>query len=275
MLFRSLPDTDTSSDFVRGIRNYIPQFQETAGGAQVLAGLLAKKAGAEETGQSLIKSGIENMDVGQAKQVVRESDSFMKAWEKGIGTVVTDWLPYQIGSGVANLAETLAAMGVGAGIGAVTGAGVGALPGAVAGAVSKTLVKQGVREVAEKLAKDAGEEAAERYVQSEAKKALVSMGSKAGMVGQAGLHGMGEVTSRAVEELGSAENVELSRVVPAAIAHGVADYFINKIGLDSLKIGEQASKYLAVDIAKRIGVDRKSTRLNSSHMSESRMPSSA
>ena len=174
-----LPDTDTSSDLVRGIRNYIPQFQETAGGAQVLAGLLAKKVGAEETGQNLIKSGIENMDVGQAKQVVRESDSFMKAWEKGIGTVVTDWLPYQIGSGVANLAETLAAMGVGAGIGAVTGAGVGALPGAVAGAVSKTLVKQGVREVAEKLAKDAGEEAAERYVQSEAKKALVSMGSKA------------------------------------------------------------------------------------------------
>lgn len=249
-----LPDSDTSSDFVRGIRNYLPQLQETYGGAKVLSGLIAKKLGATDTGDALVKSGVETMDAGQAQQVVRESDSFLKAWEKGITTVITDWLPYQVGSGVANLAETLGFVGIGAGVGAVAGAGVGAAPGAVAGALSKTLVKQGVRDVAEKIAKERGEEAAQRYVQDQAKKALRSMGATAGMVNQAGLHGMGEVTSRAVEELKGVENVDLARVVPAAIAHGVADFFINKIGLDSLKIGEKASKYLAVDIAKRIGV---------------------
>jgi hypothetical protein len=254
----SEPDTEGSSDFVRGIRNYLPGLQETYGGAKVFAGLAAKKLGATDTAKSLIEGGIETMDVGQSKQVTRDTDTFTNAWEKGIGSVVTDWLPYQMGAGVANIAETLAMMGIGAGVGAVTGAGVGALPGAVAGAVSKTLVKQGVKEAAEKVAKEQGEEAAQRYVQAEAKKAIVRMGSTAGMVGQAGLHGTGEVTGRAAEEAKRRgerpEDIEMSRVLPAAIAHGVADFFINKIGLNSLKIGETGTKYLAADIAKRIGV---------------------
>ena len=254
----SEPDTEGSSDFVRGIRNYLPGLQETYGGAKVFAGLAAKKLGATDTAKSLIEGGIETMDVGQSKQVTRDTDSFTNAWEKGIGSVVTDWLPYQMGAGVANIAETLAMMGIGAGVGAVTGAGVGALPGAVAGAVSKTLVKQGVKEAAEKVAKEQGEEAAQRYVQAEAKKAIVRMGSTAGMVGQAGLHGTGEVTGRAAEEAKRRgerpEDIEMSRVLPAAVAHGVADFFINKIGLNSLKIGETGTKYLAADIAKRIGV---------------------
>jgi hypothetical protein len=132
------PDTEESGNFARGIRNYLPGLQETYGGAKVFAGLAAKKLGATDTAKSLIEGGIETMDVGQSKQVTRDTDSFTNAWEKGIGSVVTDWLPYQMGAGVANIAETLAMMGIGAGVGAVTGAGVGALPGAVAGAVSKT-----------------------------------------------------------------------------------------------------------------------------------------
>jgi hypothetical protein len=253
-----LSDEDTSSDFMRGIYNYLPQLQETYGAAKALTGITASKLGAKETGKSLLESGMESMGAGEAKQVARESDSFTKAFEKGIGTVVTDWLPYQMGAGVANLGETLAAMGIGAGVGALTGAGVGALPGAVAGAVSKTLIKNGVKELAEEVAKKEGKEAAEALVQAEAKKVLVGMGKTAGMVGQAGLHGAGEVTGRAIQEAEkrgqSAEDIDLTRVLPAAFVHGVADFVINKIGLDSLKIGEKASKYLIADITKRIAV---------------------
>lgn len=259
-----LPDSDTSSDFVRGIRNYLPQLQETYGAGKALTGLVASKLGADEFGKSLMESGTSTMERGQGQQVVRESDSLTRAFEKGIGTVLTDWLPYQMGSGLANIAETLGFMVVGSGVGAVTGAGVGALPGAVTGALSKTLVKQGVKDMAEKLladaaakglSKEAAETAAQKLVENEAKKALVSMGSKAGRIGQAGLHGAGEVTSRAIEEAGGdVRNIDLGRVLPAAVAHGVADYFINKIGLDSLKIGEKAVGNLALEIGKRIGV---------------------
>jgi len=253
-----LPQEDTSSDFMRGVANYLPQLQETYGAAKALTGVGLTRMGATDTGKSLLESGLESMKTGQGKQVAKESDSFTNAWEKGIGTVVTDWLPYQAGAGAANIAESLAAMGVGAGIGAVTGAGVGAAPGAVAGALSKTLIKTGAKELAEKVLKEQGEEAAQKFIVNEAKKALVSKGKVAGMVGQAGLHGAGEVTGRAIEEGEKrgerAEDIELARVIPAAMVHAVSDYFINKIGLDSMKIGEGASKYLVADILKRIAV---------------------
>ena len=232
-----LSDEDTSSDFMRGIRNYLPQLQETYGAAKALTGITAAKMGAKEAGKSLIESGMASMGEGEAKQTVRESDSFIKAWEKGIGTVVTDWLPYQVGAGIGNLAETIAFSLAGAGVGAVTGAGVGAAPGAIAGAVSKTLIKQGIKEAAEKIVATEGKEAAEKYIQSEAKKALIKMGTGAGMVSQAGMHGAGEVTGRAIEEAEKrgqkVEDVELSRVLPAAAVHAVEDYFVNKIGLDA------------------------------------------
>jgi hypothetical protein len=249
---------EDEGDFLRGISNVPGQIQNVYGGSKVLAGLAANKAGAGETGKSLIKSGMESMQAGEAKQVVKESDDFVKAWEKGIGTVITDWLPYQIGAGIGNLAETVAFSLAGAGAGAVTGAGVGALPGAVAGAVSKTLIKQGIKEAAEKVIATQGKEAAEKFVQSEAKKALVKIGATSGMVAQAGMHGTGEVTGRAVEEGQQrgekVEDIELSRVLPAAAVHAVADFFVNKIGLDSLKIGEKATNSLILDIGKRIAV---------------------
>ena len=253
-----LPEGDTTSDFMRGIRNYLPGLQEMGGAAQVLTGIAADKMGAKETGKELIKSGTESMSSGQAKQVVRETDEFTKAWDKGIASVVTDWLPYQMGAGVANIAETLAAMGIGAGVGAIAGAGAGALPGAIATGLSKTLVKKGVLELAKDIAEKEGEAAAKKYVQAEAKKVIVSAGVTTGMVGQAVGHGMGEVTGRALEEAEKRgqkpEDLEMSRVLPAVVAHSVADFISNKIGIDALKIGEKASKYLIADITKRIGV---------------------
>jgi hypothetical protein len=249
---------ENEGDFFRGISNIPGQMQNVYGGSKILAGLAANKLGSDETGKSLIKSGMESMQAGEAKQVVKESDDFVKAWEKGIGTVITDWLPYQVGAGIGNLAETVAFSLAGAGVGAVTGAGVGAVPGAVAGAVSKTLIKQGIKEAAEKIVASQGKEAAEKFVQSEAKKALIKIGATSGMVGQAGMYGAGEVTGRAVEEGQQrgekVEDIELSRVLPAAAVHAVADFFVNKIGLDSLKIGEKATNSLILDIGKRIAV---------------------
>ena len=238
-------------DFMRGLGNLPGQFQETYGGAKTLAGVLLKS-------KDLIQGGLESMEEGKFKQTSKESDSFTEAWKAGIGTVLTDWLPYQIGSGVGSIAETGAFMLMGAGAGAITGAGVGALPGALAGAVSKSLVKQGIKEAAEKIAKESGKEAAQKYVEAQAKKVLVSAGTTAGMVSQAGMSGAGEVTGRAVEEAQkagkTAEDIDLGRVVPAAIAHGVADFLINKTGINALKIGEKGLNNLALDIATRIAV---------------------
>jgi hypothetical protein len=236
-------------DFMRGLGNLPGQFQETFGAAKALAGVLTKS-------KDLVQSGLESMEEGKFRQTSKQSDSFTEAWKEGIGTVLTDWLPYQIGSGVGSIAETGAFMLAGAAAGAVTGAGVGALPGALAGAVSKTLVKQGIKDAAEEIAKKSGKEAAQKYVEAQAKKAIISAGTTAGMVSQAGISGAGEVTGRAIEEAQkagkTAEDIELSRVLPAVVAHSVADFFINKTGINALKIGEKSLNNLALDVASKI-----------------------
>jgi hypothetical protein len=237
---------------MRAITNYAPGLQETYGGAKVLAGnVLGNK--------ELIQSGVESMKAGAAKQVSKETDEFTNAWEKGIGTVVTDWLPYQVGSGVMSMAEILASMGIGAAAGAVTGAGVGAIPGALTGAVGKTLLKKGVKEAAENILEKQGKEAAENFIQNEAKKALVVSGKTAGIAGSSILHGTGEVTNRAVDEMDrqgkAADELDLVRVLPAAALHSVADFVGDKITLGALKgMTESAKKGLIYEVTKQIGV---------------------
>jgi len=301
-----LPDSDTSSDFVRGIANYLPQLQELGGAAEALTGVAASKLGAKETGKSLTESGLKTMEAGQAKAVVRESDAFLNAWEKGIGTVVTDWLPYQVGAGAANIAETLGFMGIGALAGTLAAPGGGTVAGAATGMLSKTLIKKGVKEAAEDLmknetakaiaegaskkeAKELASEAVKEFTEAQTKKAIIekagvesaetyseqlakdyaksgakSYGMTAGMASQAGLAGMGEVGSRVFEEEKRRakaegrefrpEDIDMGRVLPSVAVHAVADYFFNKIGIDAMKIGEQATKSLTLDIAKRIAV---------------------
>jgi len=243
-------------DFSRGMGNIPGGIQNIYGAAKTVAGVGAKKLGFEDTGTSLIKSGLESMEAGESKQLVKESDEFTNAWEKGIGTVITDWLPYQMGAGVGNLIETLGAMG----IGAVAGAGVGSLPTAVAAGLGKTLLKTTVKETAEKILKDQGEEEAQKYVAREAKKALISMGATAGLGGQAALHGVGEVGGRAIEEAqergGSAEDINLDKVLPMAGVHAVADFISNKILLNATKPIKPADKKvldsLTLEIGKRV-----------------------
>lgn len=250
--FVPIAQEEDSSDLVRGFTNILPQLKETFGAAKVLTG---KSLSDKE----MMESGRELMKAGEEATVSKESDSFTRAWEEGIGTVLTDWLPYQIGAGAGSLVESLAFMGIGTVGGATAGAGVGALPGAVAGAVSKSLLKKGVKEAAEKVLKEEGEEAAKLFVQKQTKRALRGMGAEAGLIGQAAVHGAGEVTSRAVEELEkqgkTMEDLDMSRVMPAAVVHGVADYVANKIMLGGFKglTSKESTNNFIKDVTLAIG----------------------
>ena len=233
-----LGEDDTSSDFVRALGNIPGQTQSLGGSMQALAGLATKKMGFEETGKSQIEKGLARMEEGEKRTVSKKSDEFTAALDKGIGTVLTDWLPYQVGAGVGNILESLAFAGAGAGIGAATGFGAGAVPGAAAGFVSKTLVKSGIKEAAENVlkgtvakeiaegatkaaAKEAGQLASKEFIENEAKKVIVSavgkdafaegaqaygkagakkVGSYVGTGTQAVGHGVGEVGGRAIQE---------------------------------------------------------------------------
>ena len=273
---------ENAPNFTRGLTNELGSLQNVYGGAKVLAG---KVLGS----QSLMQSGLESMKAGEAKTEVKPTDDLTDAFKKGIGSVVGDWLPYQIGSGVGNILETLGFMGIGAGVGALTGAGAGALPGAVAGAVEKSLVKKGVQLAAENVlketlakelaagtekaaAKEVAKTAAEKYVaehaidmlaQIDAKAAAQSaarnIGGNLGIVSQAGLHGAGEVTGQAVQQAeaeGRAPtDINMTRVVPAALVHGVADFFAEKIGLHALDgMALNSSGKMVQDIAKAIAL---------------------
>ena len=246
--------SEDSSDFVRGFTNYLPQLKETYGGAKVLAG---KAAGSE----ALMKSGLATMEA--AKQELRgktkTSDSFTQALDKGIGTVLTDWLPYQMGSGAANLLESLTVMGAGAAAGSVI-PGLGTVAGGMTGLVEKELLKKGVKEAAEKIAKEEGEEIAKKYFEEQTKLAAKSVAKQvagtAALATQAGFHGAGETTSRAVEEaerLGKeATDIELERVIPSAAVHGVAEFFGDKIGLGAFNKLDVGSKNLLLSFGKNV-----------------------
>jgi hypothetical protein len=245
------PEED-SSDLVRGFTSYLPQMRETLGGAQVLAG---KAFGSED----MIKSGVERMNAAKAELATKHkaTDSFTTALDKGVGTVLTDWLPYQVGSGAANLVESLGVMLAGSAVGSMIAPGLGTLGGGATGIVEKELVKRGIKEAAEKIAKEQGENAAKEYFEAQTKAVVKDIAKSAAATTalgvQAGVHGAGEVTSRAVEEaerLGkSASDIELERVLPSALVHGVAEYFGDKIGLGAWKNINQDAKTGLLNLA--------------------------
>jgi len=280
-----LPEEDTSSDFMRGITNYFPQTKELYGAAKVLTGNVV---GSKE----LTKSGIETMEEAQTQQQVKKSDTFTDAWEKGIGTVVANYLPYQIGAGVANVGESLAMLGIGAGVGAIAGGGIGALPGVVTAGLSRSLAEKGVLEAAKAVAKNvakaeaekgaeaeaaklAGEAAAKAYTEKEAAKVLtsaegkklisdaaVNVGKNAGLAGQAVFHGAGETAQQAIET-GQEEaeknktvydpnNLDLGRLLPAAAVHAVADFVSEKFFLSAFKEIPGSYGSFVKDVAKAI-----------------------
>jgi hypothetical protein len=250
---------ENDSDFIRGIQAYLPQTKELYYGAKTVLGAgLQKVVGKGEFTDDMIKSGLEGIKRAQDEQapLSKETDSASKAWDKGIGTFLTDYLPYMAGQGVANAAESLLTASVGAGVGAVLGEGVGAVPGAAVGLLEKSLIKAGVKEAAQKIAKEKGEEAAQKYVVGAATKLVQSTGGKVAMVGQAGFHGVGEVGSRAIEEMQNRgekiEDLDFGRLIPAMAVHAGADFIANRIGLSSLDGIGASGKNLIYDIAQNM-----------------------
>ena len=273
---------ENAPDFMRGLTNELGSLQQVYGGAKVLAG---KALGSE----NLMQSGLESMKQGEARTEVKPTDDLTEAWKKGIGSVVGDWLPYQMGSGAGNILETLGFMGIGAGTGALTSMGAAALPGAVAGVVEKSLVKKGVLMAAESVLKETAQKelaagatkeaaqatakaASEKFVADETAKTLTdiqakqyasaaakNIGGNMGLISQAGLHGAGEVTQQAVqqaqEEGRAPTDIDMGRVVPAALVHGVADFVTEKIGLHALDgMAANSSGKMIQDIAKAIAL---------------------
>lgn len=248
-------------DFMRGLKGWLPGFQETLGGAQVLAG---KAVGSE----GIMQSGMERMKTAQAAQKAKATDEFTNAWEQGIGTVLTDWLPYQLGAGVGNIAESVAFAGIGSLLGGTLGGGVGAAPGAAVGFLEKTLVKEGVKKAAKEIMETEGKEAAAAYVakmaageiEKDAAKVLARQGGKyygsiAGTIGQAGLHGAGEPTSRALQEAGfDPSQLDMSKLLPAVGVHSVADFISERILLGGFKgmagIPEKSTNKFVYDVLK-------------------------
>jgi len=271
---------EDAPDLTRGFKNTLGNLQQVYGGAKVLAGKAFDS-------QELMQSGLESMKTGASRTEVKPTDDLTEAWNKGIGSVVGDWLPYQIGSGAGNILETLGFMGIGAGAGALTGMGAGALPGAVTGALERGLISKGINIAAKKVLEETAEkelaagatkevaqtvakEAAAKYVaehaienlsaieaKAAASTAAKNIGGNLGIIGQAGLHGAGEVTQQAVQQAeteGRAPtDIDTSRVIPAAIVHGVADWFAEKIGLNALDgMAMNSSGKMITDIAKAI-----------------------
>lgn len=262
---RMIAESNQSSALVSGFKSYLPQLQETFGGVKTLLGVGAERVlGPGAVSQALLKSGAESMAEAQKAQeplVTPERSSFTNALDKGLGSVLTEWLPYQVGSGAANLLESLGVMAAGSAVGS-TAPVVGTIGGAATGLVAKEMAKKGIKEMTERILKEKGEDAAKTFIENEAKQATRDVAKRLAATGalgaQAAFYGTGQTTSRAVEEAEkrgeTATDIELARVLPAAAVSTVAEFISDKIGLGAFKGLDQAGKNYAANIAKNIFV---------------------
>ena len=240
------PKEGVVSSFMRGIQSYVPQLQESLGGLKTLAGAgISQALGPGEYSKGLIESGVKQMKAAEEKlqAATRPGESdFLTALDKGIGTVLTEYLPYQAGAGVSMIGESLAAVGAGALLGTAV-PGLGNVAGAATGLLEKELVKKGVKEAAKKIALAQGEEAAKTFLEKEtaiaAKQVAIKVGKDVGMVAQAGVQGFGQVANRTVGEMierGEPVNeMDLGRVLGSGAVSTVAEFIGDKIGLGALK----------------------------------------
>ena len=258
----------------RGIAAYPSQTQETVGGGQALLGeALRRTAGEGPVSSYLLKHGLANVQEAEKEQKAEAepSDSFTDAWHKGLGTVLGKYLPYQIGQGLANAAETLAVTGVGTLVGAATPIPGGAEAGAVGSFIGKRLVQSGIKEAAKKVfdetlereGKAAAKEAAAKFVAEQGAKTLTkeeskalarqgakSVGANAAIAAQAIGHGVGEVGSRAVENAKTPEEINMAKALPAAAVHAAADFIASKIGLSGLHGMSKSTENWLLDVGK-------------------------
>ena len=254
------------SDFFRGIGQYKDQFGGILGGAKVLAG---KATGSDD----LIKSGLADMDESERKigaRGVKETDEFTKALDKGLVSVLTEFVPFVAGQGVGMIGEALVTSIAGSMIGSAVAPGAGTVSGALTGFVGKELVKKGLIDKAKDLTKDELRKEVGDILQSEVGKQAIKdiykkAGSKVALTGMAGKFGAGEVTGRAVDEaikdiedpelqLEKIKELSTSKLAALSTAHALADYIGIKIGLGSLDKLAKPTQSLLLNIAKNIGI---------------------
>ena len=262
--------SEDSSDFIRGIKSYIPQTKELFGGTKVLAGKMFNN-------DELIQSGVATMKEAQQEQIPlsKTTDSFTTALDKGLFTVLTDYVPYVAGQGVAMLSEAGLSALVGGLIGSAAGPG-GTVTGGFSGIVAKNLIKKKVKDQAEKIAKESGQEAADKFVEKEIKKELAEnpllqkevnryIGQVVGVGQLAGRYGTGEVTTRAVDEaivgiedpqqqVEKIQELSTSKLAGLSAAHALADFIGLKIGLGALDGLNKATQSMLLNVAKNVGV---------------------
>lgn len=258
------PPVPQGGSFVRGVGAYLPQTKGTIAAAQALLG---KAIGSESMTEAGVNRYLESEKAMQGMATPEEA-SFTDAYKKGVGAVVTDYLPYQIGQGVSNLIETVATSVIGGMLGTAVGP-EGTVGGAITGFVGKNLVKQKLKDEVKQIIKDQGEEAAKKHVAEKTAEFVASkegrreinkyVGATAGLGTTAVVRGMGEPTGQAIQEnvaQGRAPgDIDTSRLLPAAAVHSAADFVVSKITLGALDgIGENAGRSLVYDIFKRIGV---------------------
>jgi len=139
------PVAPQSGALVSGFKSYLPQLQETYGGIKALLGVGAERAlGRGTVSEALMRSGAESMAEAEKRMApiaTAERSSFTNALDKGIGSVLTEWLPYQAGSGAANLLESLGVMFAGGLAGTAVAPGAGTAGGIVTGLVAKEMAK--------------------------------------------------------------------------------------------------------------------------------------
>lgn len=210
---------DTSSDLARGFTNYLPQLKEMGGAGVALTGeAMERQFGAGPVSGALKGYGEDVITAAKGEMVSKPSDSFTGALAEGPGAVLTDWFPYQVGQGAANLAEMgLVALG-----GSMVG-GSPLTPVGVATGIGSLVTRKAVKEVLEAKAKDILAKSTKAQADAYLKKELgKSLGVKAGLAGAAGFHGVGEVGTRAIEELGI-EGVDYETMVPSMGAHAALE----------------------------------------------------
>ena len=258
------------SDFTRGLGTYWDQIGGIFGGAQVLAG---KAIDSDEQ----VMAGLERMQESEkaiGQRGTKASDSFTEAWEQGIGTVLTEFIPFIAGQGVGMVGEALATSIAGGMIGTAVAPGAGTAAGVLTGLVGKSLLKKGILEAA----KDMSREEAKEFIKREAAKELASpagqalikkqyrdAGKKIALGGMAAKFGAGEVTGRAVDEaiantddpeeqLKIIQELNTGELAGLSAAHALTDFFAIKIGLGSLDKLNPGSSSKLVNIVRNIGV---------------------
>ena len=240
------------------------------GGAKVLAG---KVFGSDD----LIKSGMESMQASEAaigRRGTKETDSFTRAIEKGVGSFVSEYIPFIAGQGVGMIGEALVTSIAGGFLGSVAGPG-GTVGGGVGGLVAKNLVKKGIKEEANKILKEEGREASEAFVAKKVTEELAKpemrklvnkkIGQTTALGAMASKFGAGEITGRAVDEaIAGVENPEeqleiikdlsTGKLATLSAAHALADFFAIKIGLGSLDKLNTVTTNALVTVMKNIGI---------------------